>query len=100
MTPSSRRRYRRILVDSIWRELMLCGLFFLIGAAAIGQLWEWPKPKIEPIPVKPMQIQLSKEMLVQYQPVDTSWPDPNLWMLSSEGVWTRLERPKPSKAKK
>jgi len=75
----------------------------MIGMAAIAQFWEWPKSEIRPIPTKPMQIQFSKEMLAQNHIPDAGkmvWPDPNLWMLSSEGLWSRLEKAQPLKPKK
>lgn len=86
MTPSSWRRYRRILVESVWRDLLICGLFFMIGMAAIVQLWEWPKSEVEPIPVKPSRIVFPKEMLVQYQAPAANWVDPNRWMLSPQPI--------------
>ena len=60
---------------------MFCGLFFLIGMAAIVQLWEWPKsttPHL--IPTAPSKIVFPKEMFVRYEPVFLDW------MISPEGA--------------
>jgi hypothetical protein len=79
---------------------MLSVLFVLIGAAAVVQLMDRPKPKPTPIPTAPHEFKMPKEMLVQYsgEPVFITWADPDAWMLRHDhknGIWDWVERTVP-----